>query len=148
MGDCTAVPDTSSPSILLSTLAARSCCQGAQEDAWAGNIRTGLTHTQGTPDSASGRALGPHWGSGSIPGESRSESTVNAVLPENAFLLLISSRQIIAFAAAWLFREKKCNLSALHGGDLVEMLRAGVAGARSRLSCRRHLVGKGEKDQK
>lgn len=78
----------------------------------------------------------PSWGSGSIPWV----STVNVALPENGFLLLISSRQVIAFSTAWLFGEK-CHLSALHGGDLLEML---PAGARLRLSCRRHLVGKGE----
>lgn len=67
-------------------------------------------------------------------------STVNVLLPENSFLLLISSRQVLAFSTAWLFGEK-CHLSALHGGNLLEML---PAEAHLRLSCRRHLVGKGE----
>lgn len=78
----------------------------------------------------------PSWGSGSIPWG----STVKVALPENAFLLLIGSRQVIAFSAAWLFGEK-CHLSALHRRDLLEML---PAGTRLLLSCRRHLVGKGE----
>lgn len=63
-------------------------------------------------------------GSGSIPWG----STVNVVPPENAFLLLISSRQVIALSTAWLFGEK-CHLSALHGTDLLEMLPAGLGSA-------------------
>lgn len=77
----------------------------------------------------------------------RSVGKHNTELPENRLLPLISSRQVIAFAAAWLFGEK-CILSALCGGDLVEMLSAGAAGARPRLLCRRHLVGTGEKHRK
>lgn len=68
-GGCTAVLDTSSLSTLLSTLAAWPCCQGAQEDAWAGIVRTGLTHTRGTTDSASGWALGPLGGLATSSGE-------------------------------------------------------------------------------
>lgn len=71
-------------------------------------------------------------------------STVNVALPEKGFLLLISSRQVLAFSTAWLFGEK-CHLSSLPGGNLVEML---PAGAGLRLSCRRHLVGKGENGPK
>lgn len=110
---------------------ANRACQGAQLDVWAERVRTGLMHTWATASGWPPLPPFPPGGLAASPGE--------AQLPENGSLLLISSRQVIAFSkAAWLFGEK-CHLSALHGGDLLEMLPAGA-----RLSCRRHLVGKGE----
>lgn len=144
VGDCTAMPGASSLSILLSTLAAWQGSSGGYSG-WRCLYRA-YAH-QGYPRFCFWLGTVPSWGSGSILWGSRWESTVNALLPVNGFLLLISSRQVITFAAASLFGEKMSFISPSRrrpGGDAPRWCWR----TPPRLSCRRHLVGKGEKDKK